>query len=109
MPSFSRISRIIFGGQCRGYPGALLQPVREPNDAPHYRSWRYKIWQKGAGYDFNIYTKDKLLEKATCIHANPVRAGLVPVPEAYPWSSASYYAGVEVRYPVAVTNIAEIL
>ncbi len=49
------------------------------------------------------------MEKVTYIHANPVRAGLVPFPEAYPWSSASCYAGAEVRHPVAITNIAEVL
>ncbi len=97
-------------GTAVAYPGAVhLQPARQPVSKPHYRNWRYKIWQKGAGYDFNIYTKDKLLEKATYIHANPVRAGLVTAPETYPWSSASYYAGVNVRHPVAITNIAEVL
>ena len=97
-------------GTAVAYPGTVrLQPARQPVSKPHYRNWRYKIWQKGAGYDFNIYTKDKLLEKATYIHANPVRAGLVTAPEEYPWSSASYYASAEIRHPVAITNIAEVL
>ena len=98
-------------GTAVAYPGAplRLQPARQPLDKPHYRNWRYKIWQKGAGYDFNVYTEHKILEKIRYIHANPVRAGLVEAPEAYPWSSASYYAGVEVRHPVAITNIAKIL
>jgi putative transposase len=29
------------------------------------------------------------------MHANPVRAGLVDAPDAYKWSSAGHYAGVE--------------
>jgi len=95
------------------YPGAppknLLQPVRQPADKPHYRNWRYKVWQKGAGYDFNTYTEHKLLEKATYIHANPVRAGLSATPEEYPWSSASYYACLTAKHPVIVTHIAEVL
>lgn len=69
----------------------LLQPVREPRDQPHYRNWRYKIWQQGAGYDFNAYTPYKLQEKVAYIHANPVRAALAPSPEMYPWSSAANY------------------
>jgi len=100
------------------YPNTLLQPVREPADRPHCRNWRYKIWQQGAGYDFNVYTPKKLLEKVAYIHANPVRAGLVAQAEEYPWSSAINYAGVGVaegiafgypRHPVQVTLYSEIL
>jgi putative transposase len=79
-------------GNAFTHPNTLLQPVREPIDQPHYRNWRYKIWQQGAGYDFNVYTPNKLLEKVAYIHANPVRAGLVAQAEDYPWSSAVNYA-----------------
>jgi putative transposase len=98
------------------YPNTLLQPVREPIDQPHYRNWRYKIWQQGAGYDFNVYTPNKLLEKVAYIHANPVRAGLVAQAEDYPWSSAINYAGVAEgnafgypSHPVQITLYSEIL
>ena len=84
------------------YPEIRLRPVREPGSAPHYRNWRYKIWQKGAGYDFNVYTERKLREKIRYIHANPVRAGLAETPEAYPWSSAANYAAVPPAHPVKV-------
>ena len=85
------------------HPNTLLHPVREPIDQPHYRNWRYKIWQQGAGYDFNIYTPHKLVEKVAYIHANPVRAGLVVRPEEYPWSSASNYAtGIRVAEGIAL-------
>jgi len=91
------------------YPGVLLRPVWKPADKPHYRNWRYKIWQKGAGYDFNIYTEKKLREKVDYIHANPIRAGLVEKPEAYPWSSAANYAGPPARHPVTITSYAEVI
>jgi len=98
-----------------------LQPAREPADRPHYRNWRYKIWQQGAGYDFNVYTPHKLLEKVAYIHANPVRAGLAANPEDYPWSSAINYAGMGVAegsafgypgypsHPVHITPYTEVL
>ena len=96
-------------GSAVAHPGVLLRPVWKPADKPHYRNWRHKIWQKGAGYDFNIYTEKKLLEKVNYIHANPVRTGLSPMPEAYPWSSAGFYAGLAAKHPVTITHITEIL
>lgn len=95
-------------GNALAYPGATLRPARGPEDKPHRRNWRYQIWQPGAGYDFNIYTEHKLLEKIAYIHANPVRAGLVETPEQYPWSSAANYAGQPGAHPVAITAYAEM-
>ncbi|MGB9873102.1 MAG: REP-associated tyrosine transposase [Anaerolineae bacterium] len=86
-------------GEGIAFTHPLLQPAREPADRPHYRNWRYKVWQQGAGYDFNVYTPRKLMEKVAYIHANPVRAGLATRPEEYPWSSAvNYAAGVSRRH-----------
>ncbi len=90
------------------YPGdspryAIPEPLRQPQERPHRRNWRYKIWQKGAGYDFNIYTERKLREKIRYIHANPLRAGLSETPEAYPWSSAANCAGAPPAHPVRVS------
>jgi putative transposase len=86
----------------------ILQPVRQPQDKAHYRNWQYKIWQKGAGYDFNVFSYQKLQQKVIYIHQNPVRAGLVSHPEAYPWSSASFYAGQPTGHPVQITSYGAI-
>jgi putative transposase len=98
------------------HPGTLLQSVRKPADRPHHRNWRYKIWQQGAGYDFNVYAPHKLVEKVAYIHANPVRAGLAANPGDYPWSSAVNYAGVgegiafgHPGHPVQITLYSEVL
>jgi len=90
-------------GNAFPYPGDVLRAVRQPLDKPHFRNWQYKIWQKGAGYDFNIYTYGKLLEKIAYIHANPVRAGLVSRPEDYAWSSAADYLGLPSPHGVCIT------
>ena len=47
----------------------------------------YRLWQRGGGYDRNIWTAAEMLEKIEYIHANPVRRGLVDHPRHWPWSS----------------------
>lgn len=43
------------------------------------------------GYDFNIETYDKLLEKLHYCHKNPVTRGLVADPAVWKWSSYRFY------------------
>ncbi len=42
-------------------------------------------------YDFNVGTKRKYLEKLNYIHFNPVKRGLVKLPEEWLWSSCRFY------------------
>ena len=46
-----------------------------------------RFWQRGGGYDRNIWTVSELREKIEYIHANPVRRGLVAHPREWQWSS----------------------
>jgi len=48
------------------------------------------FWQRRY-YDFNIRTPEKLDEKLTYMHYNPVKKGLAANPEDYIWSSAPWY------------------
>ena len=41
-------------------------------------------------YDFNVFTKKKVIEKLDYIHWNPVKRGLVTSPEQWRWSSDRY-------------------
>lgn len=43
-------------------------------------------------YDFNVFTKKKVVEKLDYIHWNPVKRGLVASPDQWRWSSFRYYA-----------------
>ena len=52
-----------------------------------------RFWQRGGGYDRNVPDERALGAMIEYIHANPVRRGLVPTPEDWPWSSARWYAG----------------
>jgi putative transposase len=46
-----------------------------------------RFWQRGGGYDRNIYTQKEALEKIKYMHWNPVRRGLVNSPAEWKWSS----------------------
>jgi putative transposase len=46
-----------------------------------------RFWQRGGGYDRNLWSPEEVREKIDYIHANPVRRGLVARPADWPWSS----------------------
>jgi putative transposase len=64
---------------------------RQPNGRVDYR-----FWQRGGGYDRNLFEPTAIYRQIDYIHANPVRRGLCERPEDWPWSSAADYAGVRV-------------
>lgn len=47
----------------------------------------YQFWQSGGGYDRNIVNRKALRNTIDYIHNNPIRAGLVDLPEQWRWSS----------------------
>jgi putative transposase len=49
-----------------------------------------KVWQDSY-WDTNLYSERVLRQKLNYIHRNPVRAGLVDIPEDYPYSSYRNY------------------
>ena len=53
------------------------------------------FWQ-ARYYDFNVFTREKRLEKLRYMHENPVARGLVGFAENWQWSSARHYATGEV-------------
>jgi hypothetical protein len=50
-----------------------------------------QFWMEGGGYDFSVYTETVIQGKMIYIHNNPVRSGLVEVPEEWYWSSARFW------------------
>jgi putative transposase len=57
-----------------------------------------RFWQRGGGYDRNVYEPSYLWQVIDYIHANPVRRGLCQRPEDWIWSSAADYAGTRRGY-----------
>jgi putative transposase len=54
----------------------------------------YRFWQRGGGYDRNLWSDAEVWEKIDYLHANPVKRGLCARPEDWMWSSAADYIGV---------------
>jgi putative transposase len=61
----------------------------QPSGIVHFR-----FWQRGGGYDRNLWSKDEIVEKLEYVHNNPVRRGLCKTPADWYWSSAAHYAGL---------------
>lgn len=57
---------------------------RQPNGKIAHR-----FWQRGGGFDLNLWTPAKIWEHIDYIHANPVTRGLCDKPEDWTWSSAA--------------------
>jgi putative transposase len=56
------------------------------------RTYR-RFWQAGPGQDRNIYDPKAAHDILEYIHTNPVKRGLVALPEQWLWSSAAEWAG----------------
>ncbi len=53
----------------------------------------HRFWQRGGGFDRNLWEPDPIWHAIDYIHMNPVKAGLCTRPRDWHWSSASRYAG----------------
>jgi len=60
---------------------------RQPNGASSIR-----FWQRGGGYDRNLWSPRHIWETIDYIHNNPVRRGQVEGAVDWAWSSAAAYA-----------------
>jgi putative transposase len=61
----------------------------------------YRFWQRGGGYDRNIWSLEEVIGKVRYIHENPLRRGLVERPEQWPWSSwRAWEYGVSEPLPI---------
>jgi putative transposase len=49
---------------------------------------KHRFWQRGGGFDRNIWNPKAVYDAVSYIEANPVRAKLVSSPEEWRWSSA---------------------
>ncbi len=51
----------------------------------------HRFWQRGGGYDRNLYSPKYIWQMIDYIHENPVRRGLCENPWDWSWSSAGDY------------------
>jgi putative transposase len=74
----------------RGTLASAVQAIKQ-SVARRLIGNRQHFWQ-ARYYDFNVWTRNKRIEKLKYIHRNPVKRGLVEKPEDWPWSSYRNYA-----------------
>jgi putative transposase len=68
-------------------PASLpLMLDEQPNGQRHYR-----FWQRGGGFDRNLWSDKAIFAEIDYVHANPIRRGLCEKPEDWAWSSAGDY------------------
>ncbi len=66
----------------------------------------HRFWQRGGGYDRNIWSCEEILEKVHYIHENPIRRGLVERADQWPWSSwRAWEEGVDEPIPIDRDNL----
>ena len=86
----------------------LLRITKEPFARTVVKRWRelrapvleriatpaggHRFWQRGGGFDRNIWSRDTLIDAIASTHANPVRRGLAQRAVDWPWSSARAWA-----------------
>jgi putative transposase len=75
----------------------VLKQLRKRRSSCQPRLWEEEshVWQRRF-YDFNVWSKEKRIEKLRYMHRNPVKRGLVLEPEQWAWSSFRWYASGEV-------------
>ncbi|MGH9434784.1 MAG: REP-associated tyrosine transposase, partial [Terriglobia bacterium] len=66
----------------------MLKWFALPQTVHHHA--HYRVWQRG-GYDMNIWSEKKRIEKLNYMHNNPVKRGLAAQPGDWPWSSWRFY------------------
>jgi putative transposase len=79
-----RVSRKLRRRRRSGSVAQLRLPFDEAGE-PLRAFWQARF------YDFNVYTRGKMVEKSNYMHANPVKRGLVEHPKEWPWSSWGFY------------------
>jgi putative transposase len=82
---------------------ALLNVMRD--EQPNGRV-AYRFWQRGGGYDRNLFEPGAIHAEMEYIHYNPVRRGLVARAEDWLWSSAGWYA--ERKTAPLIPNVASV-
>jgi len=71
----------------RNAPGFLVRMRDEqPNGDVSFR-----FWQRGGGYDRNLWSAEAIWNMIDYIHRNPVEEGLCEHPSDWKWSSAGTY------------------
>lgn len=103
--NISEIQRCIKGRTSRSYSEWLSE-----NNPELYKTFlvndrgkkQYRFWQRGGGFDRNLWNNLPIYDSITYIENNPVRKGLVGNANEWEWSST--FAGTKGKYIRPVVN-----
>jgi hypothetical protein len=70
----------------------FARPTRNSPKPMQAQSGEAKAFWQRRFYDFNMWSRKKVLKKVEYMHDNPLKRGLVSHPKDWPWSSWSHYA-----------------
>jgi putative transposase len=73
-----------------GTPSTIMQVVKQKVARELGVQGGESFWQRRF-YDFNVWSRKKMLEKLHYMHMNPVKRGLVDDPGNWKWSSYRFY------------------
>jgi putative transposase len=78
------------------------EPALRPILAAHRpsRGTEYHVWQRGGGYDRNIFKTKTMWDVIRYVHENPVRKKICESISDWPWSSATGYDGRDAPIPI---------
>ncbi|MFZ0521006.1 MAG: transposase [Candidatus Acidiferrales bacterium] len=89
---------LLVGEPLLGTPSIVMQVLKQrvSRELRHVRfdasgMELLQFWQPRF-YDFNVWSREKRIEKLRYMHRNPVTRGLVERPEDWIWSSYCFYA-----------------
>jgi putative transposase len=74
---------------------------KQPNGRSHYR-----FWQRGGGFDRNLWSEKAIFAEIEYVHANPLRRKLCDRAEDWKWSSAADYA--QIRQGPIMLNLSSL-
>jgi putative transposase len=85
---------------------AARESLEEMRDEQPNGRVAFRFWQRGGGYDRNLFEPEAIHAEIEYIHHNPVRRGLVACAEDRFWSSAGWYGGTS--SPALIPDAASI-
>lgn len=71
----------------------------------HGGAERFRFWQKGGGFDKNVWSESVVETVVDYVHENPCRRGLVERPVDWKWSSAAWFDGDREDVPLKIDPI----
>ena len=77
---------LLVGEPRNGSLALALQVLKQKTSRRLKGRGEAQFWQRRY-YDFNVHNEEKRVEKMRYMHRNPVKRGLVEMPEQWAWSS----------------------